>query len=50
MRSSLVRRTGLFGPYVGADRYFLAEVLLLGGLAYIRECLFPFAFIPTPTA
>lgn len=40
MRASLVRRTGLFGAYVGSDRNFLAELLLLGGLAYVHECLF----------
>ena len=40
MRSSLVRKTALYGAYVGADRNFLAELLLLGGLAYVRECLF----------
>jgi glycosyltransferase involved in cell wall biosynthesis len=40
MRTNLVRKTRLFGPYVGADRYFLAELLLLGGLSYVREPLF----------
>jgi glycosyltransferase involved in cell wall biosynthesis len=40
MRTDLVRKTRLFGPYVGADRYFLAELLLLGGLHYVREPLF----------
>ena len=40
MRSELVAKTKLFPHYVGADRYFLAELLLLGGLRYVRECLF----------
>lgn len=40
MRSDLVRKTHMFRPYVGADRYFLAELLLLGGLKYVPECLF----------
>jgi len=40
IRTRLVRRTGLFGAYVGSDRNFLADLLLHGGLAYVKECLF----------
>jgi glycosyltransferase involved in cell wall biosynthesis len=46
MRSSLVRRTALYGPFVGSDRNFLAELLLHGGLAYVRERLFSIRIHP----
>ena len=40
LRSSMVRRTGLFGDFVGSDRNFLADLLLYGGLEYVPKCLF----------
>jgi glycosyltransferase involved in cell wall biosynthesis len=40
MRSAMVRRTKLHGAYMGSDRNFLAELLLLGGVAYVPEYLF----------
>lgn len=39
-RSAQVRRSGLFGPYMGSDRNFLAELVLAGGVAYVPEFLF----------
>jgi glycosyltransferase involved in cell wall biosynthesis len=40
MRSRMVRRTRMFGDFIGSDRNFLADLLLYGGLKYVRECLF----------
>ena len=40
MRSSMVRRTRMFGDFIGSDRNFLADLLLYGGLKYVRQCLF----------
>ena len=40
MRTAMVRRTKLHGPYMGSDRNFLAELLLLGGVTYVPEFLF----------
>jgi glycosyltransferase involved in cell wall biosynthesis len=40
MRAAQVRRTALFGPYMGSDRNFLAELLLAGGVEYVGEFLF----------
>jgi glycosyltransferase involved in cell wall biosynthesis len=37
MRSTDILQTRLFGSYVGADRTFLAEVLLRGGIEYIPD-------------
>lgn len=39
-RAAQVRRSGLFGPYMGSDRNFLAEIVLAGGVAYVPEFLF----------
>jgi glycosyltransferase involved in cell wall biosynthesis len=39
-RSAQVRRRGLFGPFMGSDRNFLAEMVLAGGVAYVPEFLF----------
>jgi glycosyltransferase involved in cell wall biosynthesis len=40
MRSEMVRRTKLHEPYMGSDRNFMAELLLLGSVAYVPEDLF----------
>jgi glycosyltransferase involved in cell wall biosynthesis len=39
-RSAQVRRSGLFEPYMGSDRNFLAEMVLMGTVAYVPEPLF----------
>jgi glycosyltransferase involved in cell wall biosynthesis len=40
MRSELIRRTRLHEPYMGSDRNFMAEMVLLGRVAYVPEDLF----------
>jgi glycosyltransferase involved in cell wall biosynthesis len=40
MRSELIRRTRLHEPYMGSDRNFMAEMVLLGGVRYVPEYLF----------
>jgi glycosyltransferase involved in cell wall biosynthesis len=37
MRSDMLRRTRLYGSFVGSDRSLLAEMLLLGGVGYVPE-------------
>jgi glycosyltransferase involved in cell wall biosynthesis len=40
MRTKLLWKTKLYGSYVGADRNFLAEMILLGNVGYLEEYLF----------
>jgi glycosyltransferase involved in cell wall biosynthesis len=40
MRSDAIARTRLHGGYPGSDRNFMAEMLLLGNVAYSREVIF----------
>jgi glycosyltransferase involved in cell wall biosynthesis len=40
MRSEMIRRTRLHGAFMGSDRNFMAEMVLLGGVAYVPEFLF----------
>jgi glycosyltransferase involved in cell wall biosynthesis len=40
MRTELIRRTRLHEPYMGSDRNFMAEMVLLGGVRYVPEFLF----------
>lgn len=40
MRSPLIKKTKLYGSYVGADRNFMAEMLLQGDVGYVDEYLF----------
>ncbi len=40
MRSELVTKTQLMGSYLGSDRNFLAEMLLLGDVGYVEQYLF----------
>ncbi|NJO41194.1 MAG: glycosyltransferase family 2 protein [Cyanobacteria bacterium CRU_2_1] len=40
MRSDLVAKTRLQGSFSGADRNFMAEVLLLGDVGYVEDYLF----------
>lgn len=35
MRAGMLRRTRLYGSFVGSDRSLLAEMLLLGGVGYV---------------
>jgi glycosyltransferase involved in cell wall biosynthesis len=39
-RSTQVRKSGLFEPYMGSDRNFLAEMVLMGSVFYVPEPLF----------
>jgi glycosyltransferase involved in cell wall biosynthesis len=40
MRSDAIARTALHGGYPGSDRNFMAQMLLLGNVAYSREVIF----------
>lgn len=40
MRSQAVATTGLYGSFVGADRNFMADLLLRGDIGYVDEVLF----------
>ena len=40
MRTADVRRTTCMEPYMGSDRNFMAEMVLMGGVAYVPEFLF----------
>ena len=39
-RAAQVRRSNRFEPYMGSDRNFLAEMVLMGAVAYVPEPLF----------
>lgn len=40
MRSDLVAKTKLHGSYIGSDRNFMSEMLLLGDVGYVQDRLF----------
>lgn len=47
MRSDAIAQTNLHGSYVGSDRHFMSEMLLLGDIGYTEERLFQRRHHPT---